>query len=132
MNRCIVAGFVGASNALKGSVRDAGQDGYEVEVEGIATIRTRGVAGLARGDRVALIARPEAATVPTGADELLVSGVVRDVAFVGPQTNYLLEVPGAGTVHVQASAAGLAGSPGSGDEVHVSWPLSRLWAVPAQ
>ncbi|MGH2903652.1 MAG: ABC transporter ATP-binding protein [Solirubrobacteraceae bacterium] len=127
-----VARFVGASNALEATVRGLGADGYVVDVKGIGTVPCHGVAGLESGERITVIARPEAAAVATGAEELCVSGVVRDVAFVGPQTNYLFEVRDVGTVHVQASAAGLPGEPQVGDEIRIGWPLSRLWAVPAE
>ena len=126
-----VARFVGSSNALNGTVRQIFADGsYMVEVDGLHRAHCGGVAGLSEGDRVLVVARPEAAAAPMGEQELVVSGLVRDVSFLGPQTNYVLDVPRVGDVRVQAPAAGWPGSPGEGDRASVAWPFGSLWVVP--
>jgi spermidine/putrescine transport system ATP-binding protein len=125
-----VARFVGSSNTFTGAVRVLDPDGrHAIDLDGVGPVRCSGVAGLRRDDRVIVIARPEAATEQVRDDGLRVSGVVRDIAFLGPQTNYAIEVAGARTLQVQAPGGGLQSAPNLGDTVEIHWSSANLWAV---
>jgi spermidine/putrescine transport system ATP-binding protein len=127
-----VADFVGASNRLAGTVTgEATGASYSVELDCTGRVLSVGGApGLAAGDRVWIVVRPEAAILegsPSG-DGLGGEARVADVSFLGPHTIYKLESEELGDLTVTASAHGVEHQPGS--VLRVTWPVAKAWAVP--
>ncbi|GAA4027192.1 ABC transporter ATP-binding protein [Allokutzneria multivorans] len=117
-----VAGFIGTSNILDGQV--SGVDGQWVELVADDVHRLRAVLPERRavrvGEKVAVTVRPEKLhlhehqdQVPSGWCSL--SGTVADVVYTGVSTQYVVELPGGGSMvaFVQnARRVSDAGTPG--------------------
>src|SRR4029078_11445605 len=84
-----VADFVGLSTRRPGTVVSVESDGrYTVEIPGIGTIPSAGVAGLSAGRQVAVIVRPESVLLaPQGQGWTTTPARVVDVAFMGPHVS---------------------------------------------
>ncbi|MDQ1527488.1 MAG: spermidine/putrescine transport system ATP-binding protein [Microbacteriaceae bacterium] len=125
-----VANFLGQSNLFTGPVSGTTSTSIAVDVEG-----TRIVVPKARAERhtgtVTVGVRPEKLTLHTEAPEadssrnLLGPGRVIDVSFSGVSTQYILAVPGAGTVTVFAQNMGVGPLVADGAEVWVSWSVDH-------
>lgn len=125
-----VANFLGQSNLFTGPVSGTTATSIAVDVEG-----TRIVVPKARAERhtgtVTVGVRPEKLTLHTEAPEvdssrnLLGPGRVIDVSFSGVSTQYILAVPGAGTVTVFAQNMGVGPLVADGAEVWVSWSVDH-------
>ncbi|WP_082177187.1 ABC transporter ATP-binding protein [Arsenicicoccus sp. oral taxon 190] len=132
-----VANFLGQSNLVPATV--AGHEGdlvvLEVAGQRVRVLRSR-VAGTGAG-RVLLGVRPEKVRVVPDGDKVrrksvanvLGRAVVRDVAFTGVATQYLLDVPGAGswTVYEQNVDVETAARPG--DLVTLAWDLRHTFTL---
>jgi spermidine/putrescine transport system ATP-binding protein len=114
-----VAGFLGISNLLRGTV--ALDDG--VRVDGVGEIRV-GSPLPASGSRVAVGVRPEKLNLDgEGANTL--HGTVKERAYTGVATQYLVETTaGIVTVFVQSSGAAV-----EGDSVTVGWDPQSTFVV---
>ena len=106
-----VAGFLGVSNLLSGTVTTAGA----VRVDGTGEVRVAAPLPPA-GTRVEIGVRPEKLRLDdTGANTI--RGTVAERAYIGVATQYVVETAaGRLTVFVQSS-----GSAAEGDAVDVSW-----------
>jgi spermidine/putrescine transport system ATP-binding protein len=127
-----VADFVGSANRLPGRVTGAAGDGrYAVDLEGVGAVTMPGVAGIAAGRDVLAIVRPEAMRA-AGPDERgpALGGTVRDVAFLGPQTSYVVEIAGERSVSVSVPFDGDRGHE-AGAPVHFTWNPDAGWLLPA-
>jgi spermidine/putrescine transport system ATP-binding protein len=106
-----VAGFLGVSNLLAGTVTTAGA----VRVDGTGEVRVQAPLPSA-GTRVQIGVRPEKLRLDNAAPNI-VTGTVAERAYIGVATQYVVETPaGPLTVFVQSS-----GSAAEGDAVSVSW-----------
>ncbi len=117
-----VAGFVGLSNFLQGTV--AGHNG------GYLTVRTAAgtftVAGAGTVNGVVLCIRPEALHFSTDLPNRL-RGVVRERAFLGNLLDYRVECSGGLMLRVQADPSRIYAP---GDQVELGFAAADVWAVP--
>jgi spermidine/putrescine transport system ATP-binding protein len=110
-----VADFIGQTNFLQGTiVRLAGKEA-EVEIPGSGIVRARVAGGIAPGGKTTLAVRPE--KVAFAGDAPGASGVwnaldgrLADIIYLGTHTQYVVTLPGGGTivVHRQNRVAGEA------------------------
>jgi spermidine/putrescine transport system ATP-binding protein len=128
-----VADFVGASNCLEGSVRAVEADGtYTVELARSDTVfRANGVPGLAAGDRIAALARPEAGCIDEDrTDCLRTDGSIKDVAYSGPQISYTVDSNGFGDLTVLTKTDTRSRLLGIGRHVELAWDIADVWILP--
>ena len=121
-----VAGFLGVSNLLEGTVtaedRCRLSDGTEVRCPSEAL---RGKAGTVR-----VGVRPEKLRIGEGATNSL-SGTVTESAYIGVSTQYILDTPaGPVTVYVQNDRPG--GQVATGEHLTLSWNPESTFVVDAQ
>jgi spermidine/putrescine transport system ATP-binding protein len=123
-----VADFVGASNCLRGTVLGGGPGGYDVRLSADGrSLTVPGVPGLAEGDGVGVIVRPEAIELGDGPGTTLAGRLV-DASFLGSQTVYTVAVDGCGEMTVAASKP-VATLPSPGDELRVTFDPADAWLV---
>ncbi|MEO5790470.1 MAG: ABC transporter ATP-binding protein [Gaiellaceae bacterium] len=121
-----VAGFLGVSNLLDGTVAAPGRVRLDAGDEISADVGER-------TGRVAIGIRPEKIRLlpPDGGDNSL-AGTIRETAYVGVATQYVVET-GAGTVIVYVQNDGAASSLQPGTSTILSWnPRSTFVVDPAQ
>jgi spermidine/putrescine transport system ATP-binding protein len=125
-----VANFLGQSNLFTGEVTGSTDAAITVDIGGASLIVPTARAQRHQG-RVTIGVRPEKvallrdAPVATSDRNTLGPGRVIDVSFSGVSTQYLVAVPGAGTVTVFAQNTGAGPVVGEGAEVWVSWPVEH-------
>jgi spermidine/putrescine transport system ATP-binding protein len=129
-----VANFLGQSNLFAGPVLDNAGDTLGVEVGGRRIQVPRARAQRSTGT-VTVGVRPEKLTlhaeehtIPSGANRLG-PGRVIDVSFSGVSTQYLVDVPGLGSVVVFAQNLASGPAAGFGDQVWVSWEASHTFVL---
>jgi spermidine/putrescine transport system ATP-binding protein len=117
-----VAGFLGISNLLRGTVEGPGA----IRLESGELVRAR-VNG--RTGRVAAGVRPEKITLGRGGGENELDGTVRESAYIGVATQLVVNTR-AGTVHVFAQNIDSGGRvPAPGTEVTLSWSPEATFVV---
>jgi spermidine/putrescine transport system ATP-binding protein len=114
-----VAGFLGVSNLLGGTVTTAGS----VRADGVGELRV-GAELPTAGTRVRIGVRPEQLRLDaTGANAI--TGTVSERAYIGVATQYIVDTSaGKLTVFVQSSGAAV-----EGDNVTVSWDPDSTFVV---
>ena len=125
-----VANFLGKSNLFTGEVVGSTSDAITVDAGGhriiVPTSRSQRHQGL-----VTVGVRPEKVTLhveePTVGSErnLLGPGRVIDVSFAGVSTEYIVAVPGVGTMSVFAQNVGFGPVAHEGSEVWISWNVEH-------
>lgn len=121
-----VANFLGRSNLLPGTVAESDGEVLGVDVAGtrvhVPVDRT-----VARDGKVLVGVRPEKVhlvagdeEVPTGTN-MVGPGTVRDVSFSGVSTEYLVDLPGLGTLTVFAQNLDAVVRAARGDQVRLAW-----------
>lgn len=129
-----VANFLGQSNLFVGSVLESAGEILGVDVGGerirVPRLRAQRSSGSVtvgvRPEKLTLHASPE--TVPAGAN-VLGPGRVTDVSFSGVSTQYLVDIPGIGTVIVFAQNLASGPVAGLGSEVWVSWDVPHTFVL---
>jgi len=125
-----VAQFVGRVNLVPGRILEVTRETAKVEALG-TTIDARAVgAGLARGDPVMLVVRPEAVAIAAGsgtAESLQAIVVAR--TFLGEKIEYLLRCAGQ-TLQVVRYDAGPGEVIGEGATVHVHFAADAVTVLP--
>ena len=122
-----VAGFLGASNLLAGTV--AGEDRVHLDCGAEVHVPRAALAG--RTGAVQIGVRPE--KIRIGGDEPnTLSGTVSESAYIGVSTQYIVDTPaGAVTVYVQNDRPGAHGAaPGEG--LTIGWSPECTFVVEAQ
>lgn len=119
-----VAGFLGVSNLLSGTVTGPGKvrldDGTEVTVPEQALDGRRG--------SVAIGIRPEKIR-PDSAEPNLLAGTVAESAYIGVSTQYIVETPaGSVTLYVQNDRTGAQGM-APGHRLSLSWSPESTFVV---
>jgi spermidine/putrescine transport system ATP-binding protein len=119
-----VAGFLGVSNLLQGTV--SGPATVRLEVGGEVTVSPEALAG--RAGQVAVGIRPE--KLRLGRAELnTFTGRVRETAYVGVSTQYIVEtMAGALTVYVQNAETG-TGAVAPGGAVELSFSPEAAFVI---
>jgi spermidine/putrescine transport system ATP-binding protein len=122
-----VAGFLGASNLLSGTVTGADRVRLECGVE--VHVPPPALAG--RSGTVRVGVRPEKLRLG-GAETNTLSGTVTESAYIGVSTQYIVDTPaGAVTVYVQNDRPGANGvHPGEG--LTLTWSPESTFVVEAQ
>jgi spermidine/putrescine transport system ATP-binding protein len=129
-----VANFLGQSNLFAGPVRDDGGTTISLDIAGHRLVVPKSRAQRHSG-RVTAGVRPEKLTLHTSAAEIpggrnqLGPGRVIDVSFSGVSTQYLVDVPGVGTVVVFAQNMASGPVVTLGTEVWVSWDADHTFVL---
>ncbi|WP_313541853.1 ABC transporter ATP-binding protein [Leifsonia aquatica] len=129
-----VANFLGQSNLFAGPVRESGADSIGVEVAGhpirVPRSRAQRDAGFVtvgvRPEKLTLHETPD--TIPPGANSLG-PGRVTDVSFSGVSTQYLVDIPGLGSVIVFAQNMHSGPVAALGASVWVAWDASHTFVL---
>ncbi|MDP9340563.1 MAG: ABC transporter ATP-binding protein [Actinomycetota bacterium] len=134
-----VAGFLGASNLLDGTLGDRTDGLGTVVVEGghVLRVPARRLEGIGPALKVGV--RPEKIhieAVPEGADEELpgwnhVTGLLRMASFLGVSHQFTVEGPGGSVLTVYVQNAGAESLPRAGDRVRLAWRPEQTFVVPA-
>lgn len=125
-----VANFLGQSNLFTGNVSGSTSSAITVDVEGIKITVPTKRAQRHKGE-VTVGVRPEklhlhkqAPKVATGTNTLG-PGRIIDVSFSGVSTQYMIAIPGIGTVSVFEQNMTFGPLAGEGAEVWVSWSVDH-------
>lgn len=125
-----VANFLGQSNLFTGPVSGTTSDAITVDIAGVKVVVPKARAARHTGT-VTIGVRPEKMTLATSkpgkdaATNVLGPGRVIDVSFTGVSTQYLVNIPGVGSVTVFSQNLGVGPSVHEGDEVWVSWHVEH-------
>jgi len=133
-----VAGFIGVSNLMPGTVRTLAAEQAEVELEAGVTV-SAAANGLATGERCHAVVRPEKLYVSAkgAADQQAagaqsVDGVVVSSVYLGTATQLVVELHGGARMTVlcpNASESERQSLPGGGAEVTLSWTPEHIHLV---
>jgi spermidine/putrescine transport system ATP-binding protein len=122
-----VAGFLGASNLLSGTVAGEGRVRLDCGVE----VRVPHSALAGRSGAVQIGVRPEKIRLG-GTDSNALSGTVSERAYIGVSTQYIVDTPaGTVTVYVQNDRPGATGI-APGDRLKLAWSPECTFVVEAQ
>jgi spermidine/putrescine transport system ATP-binding protein len=128
-----VAGFIGVSNLMPGTVRKSGANG-EVELDSGVKVNTD-VDGFAVGDRCQAVVRPEKLAVGAGArGEPSVEGLVESSLYLGTSTQLIVRLSDDVRMTVlvpNADEAERQSLPGGGANVKLSWSPEHMHLVRA-
>jgi spermidine/putrescine transport system ATP-binding protein len=117
-----VAGFLGISNLLPGTIERPG----EVRLDSGAIVRTT---PNGRTGRVAAGVRPEKITIGPGGGANELTGTVAETAYIGVATQVVVRTP-AGTVQVFAQNIDAGGHvPPAGSQVTLTWSPEATFVV---
>ena len=130
-----VAGFIGVSNLMPGTVRALHGDRAEVELEAGVTVES-GSNGLRTGERCHAVVRPEKLFVANGSqphtEAQRVAGVVTSSVYLGTATQLIVELRGGSRMTVlvpNADERARLSLPGGGAEVTLSWTPEHIHLV---
>jgi spermidine/putrescine transport system ATP-binding protein len=126
-----VAGFIGVSNLMPGTVRRSGDQG-EVELDSGVKVSV-GVNGFTPGDRCQAVVRPEKLSIGAGdPGDFGVDGLVESSVYLGTSTQLVVRLPDGVRMTVlvpNADEAERQRLPGGGASVKVSWRPEHLHLV---
>jgi spermidine/putrescine transport system ATP-binding protein len=126
-----VAGFIGVSNLMPGTVRKSGDNG-EVELDSGVTVRT-GVDGFKPGDRCHAVVRPEKLYIGSGGnDSPTVEGLVESSLYLGTSTQLIVRLDGDVRMTVMipnTDESDRQQLPGGGARVKLSWAPAHMHVV---
>ena len=131
-----VAGFIGVSNLMPGTVTSASGDRGSVRLEAGPEIEAS-VDGIGPGEHVHAVVRPEKLRIdpagePTAARRPSVEGMVESSVYLGTSTQIVVRLPGEVSMTVlvpNASEAERARLPGGGAPVCLSWAPEHMHLV---
>jgi spermidine/putrescine transport system ATP-binding protein len=125
-----VANFLGQSNLFTGPVAGSTADSISVDIEGSKIVVPKARAQRHSGE-VTVGVRPEklslhlTAPTPAAGTNILGPGRIIDVSFSGVSTQYLVAIPGLGTIVVFAQNTGSGPIVTEGAETWVSWNVEH-------
>jgi spermidine/putrescine transport system ATP-binding protein len=126
-----VAGFIGVSNLMPGTVRKSGDNG-EVELDSGVQVRAD-IDNLSPGDRCHAVVRPEKLTIGSGnGNEPSVEGLVESSLYLGTSTQLIVLLPGDVRMTVlvpNTDEAERQRLPGGGAKVQLSWAPEHMHVV---
>ncbi|MBM3666957.1 MAG: ABC transporter ATP-binding protein [Actinobacteria bacterium] len=126
-----VAGFIGVSNLMPGTVRKSGASG-EVELDSGAKIKAK-VGGFSVGERLNAVVRPEKLDVDAGGPgDPVVEGLVESSLYLGTATQLIVKLPDDVRMTVlvpNADEAQRQRLPGGGAKVKLSWAPEHMHVV---
>jgi spermidine/putrescine transport system ATP-binding protein len=131
-----VAGFIGVSNLMPGTVTSASGDRGKIRLESGPELETR-VDGAAPGDHCYAVVRPEKLLIHHASERLdgglpSVEGVVESSVYLGTSTQIVVRLPADVSMTVlvpNASEAERARLPGGGAPVRLSWATEHMHVV---
>jgi spermidine/putrescine transport system ATP-binding protein len=131
-----VAGFIGVSNLMPGTVRDIGGERATVDLEAGVSVEAD-AGGLQAGDRCHAVVRPEKLLVstngtPAAAGAQTVDGTVESSVYLGTATQLVVELRDGAKLTVlvpNASETERQELPGGGARVHLSWTPEHIHLV---
>jgi ABC-type Fe3+/spermidine/putrescine transport system ATPase subunit len=130
-----VAGFIGVSNLMPGTVTTATGGRGTIRLDSGVEVETR-VDGIGSGERCHAVVRPEKLRISNpgeGADGFPgVDGVVRASIYLGTSTQLIVSLPGDVTMTVlvpNASEVERTRLPGGGAPVRLSWEPEHMHVV---
>jgi spermidine/putrescine transport system ATP-binding protein len=132
-----VAGFIGVSNLMPGTVRSLSGDKAEVELEAGITVSAP-ANGLATGERCHAVVRPEKLVVSgtngagPGDGMQSVEGVVASSVYLGTATQLVVELKGEARMTVlvpNANEQARQDLPGGGANVNLAWAPEHIHLV---
>jgi spermidine/putrescine transport system ATP-binding protein len=126
-----VAGFIGVSNLMPGTVKRTGKGG-EVELDSGVKVTTE-VNGFSVGDRCHAVVRPEKLAIGNGAGRTpSVEGLVESSLYLGTSTQLIVRLPGDIRMTVMVpntDEAERQNLPGGGANVKLSWAPEHMHLV---
>jgi spermidine/putrescine transport system ATP-binding protein len=126
-----VAGFIGVSNLMPGTVRKTGAQG-EVELDSGVHVSTH-VDGFNPGDRCHAVVRPEKLAIGSeDGGRPSVEGLVESSLYLGTSTQLIVQLPGEVRMTVlvpNADEAERQRLPGGGAKVNLSWSSDHMHVV---
>jgi spermidine/putrescine transport system ATP-binding protein len=126
-----VAGFIGVSNLMPGTVRKTGEGG-EVELDTGVQVSTD-VDGFNPGDRCHAVVRPEKLTIGAGnGNRPSVEGLVESSLYLGTSTQLIVRLSGDVRMTVlvpNADESERQRLPGGGAKVQLSWAPEHMHVV---
>jgi spermidine/putrescine transport system ATP-binding protein len=126
-----VAGFIGVSNLMPGTVRKSGAQG-EVELDSGVQVSTQ-VDGFNPGDRCHAVVRPEKLMIDSkDGEQPTVEGMVESSLYLGTSTQLIVQLPGEVRMTVlvpNADEAERQRLPGGGAKVNLSWSSDHMHVV---
>jgi spermidine/putrescine transport system ATP-binding protein len=126
-----VAGFIGVSNLMPGTVRKSGEQG-EVELDSGVRLSVD-VNGFASGDRCQAVVRPEKLSIGSGGGgEPSVDGLVESSLYLGTSTQLVVRLPDNVRMTVlvpNVDEAERQRLPGGGARVKLSWSPEHMHLV---
>jgi spermidine/putrescine transport system ATP-binding protein len=126
-----VAGFIGVSNLMPGTVRKTGARG-EVELDSGVHVSTD-VDGFNPGDRCHAVVRPEKLMIDSkDGEQPTVEGMVESSLYLGTSTQLIVQLPGEVRMTVlvpNADEAERQRLPGGGAKVKLSWSSDHMHVV---
>jgi spermidine/putrescine transport system ATP-binding protein len=133
-----VAGFIGVSNLMPGSVVAANAEHVDVRLDSGPTVRAS-ADGVAPGDRANIVVRPEKLHVtlveqPAAGGRPSVEGVVDSAVYLGTATQMVVKLAGDVPLTVlvpNADEAERQRLPGAGARVRLSWAPEHMHVVSA-
>ena len=129
-----VATFLGQSNLFGGTVTDSNAQTVGVKVAGYE-MRVPLDRAVAHRGEVTVGVRPEKVTLhrsavaQAGGRTVIGPGRVSDASFTGVSTQYVVEVPGVGSVTVFSQNTSLGDHAREGDEVYLSWAVDHAFGL---
>jgi spermidine/putrescine transport system ATP-binding protein len=126
-----VAGFIGVSNLMPGTVRKSGRNG-EVELDSGVQVSTE-VDGFTPGDRCHAVVRPEKLTIGSEVrGQPSIEGLVESSLYLGTSTQLIVQLPGDVRMTVlvpNTDEADRQQLPGGGANVKLSWAPEHMHVV---
>jgi spermidine/putrescine transport system ATP-binding protein len=126
-----VAGFIGVSNLMPGTVRKTGQNG-EVELDSGVKVSTN-VDGFDPGERCHAVVRPEKLSIDgTGGDQPSVEGLVESSLYLGTSTQLIVRLGEDVRMTVlvpNTDESERQRLPGGGANVKLSWAPDHMHVV---
>jgi spermidine/putrescine transport system ATP-binding protein len=125
-----VAGFIGVSNLMPGTVRKTGRPG-EIELDTGVRVATD-VNGLSVGDRCHAVVRPEKLEIGRDGTGPSVEGLVESSLYLGTSTQLIVRLPGDVRMTVMVpntDEAERQSLPGGGANVKLSWAPEHMHLV---
>jgi spermidine/putrescine transport system ATP-binding protein len=133
-----VAGFIGVSNLMPGSVASVNGREVDVRLDSGPTVRAA-AEGVGAGDRCHIVVRPEKLHIarveePAAGDRPSVEGVVESAVYLGTATQMVVKLPADVPLTVlvpNADEAERQRLPGAGARVRLSWAPEHMHVVSA-
>jgi spermidine/putrescine transport system ATP-binding protein len=133
-----VAGFIGVSNLMPGTIRSARDGEVELQLDSGVTVRAR-AGGARAGERVHAVVRPEKlqvtrADLPSADSRPSVEGIVESAAYLGTATQMVVRLEDEVPIMVlvpNADEAERQSLPGAGARVRLTWSPDHMHVIPA-